>query len=118
MMSELEPVCTTIQLLTFLCTCITVAMSTIGDKILDTALSKVEIHLHVKCVIIMLGFVVSVKRNAFELLCAAQLVQIHYNLSNVFFFRLAKRASSPKSWKMPLREMSKFDQKLGTLLGR
>lgn len=45
MMSELEPVCTTIQLLTFLCTCISVAMSTIGDKILDTALSKVEIHL-------------------------------------------------------------------------
>lgn len=45
MMSELEPVCTTIHLWTFLCACISVAMSTIGDKILDTALSKVEIHL-------------------------------------------------------------------------
>jgi len=32
----------------------------------------------------MLGLVVSVIRNAFELLCAAQLVQIHYNLLNVF----------------------------------
>ncbi len=71
--------CTTIQPLTFLSVCFSVAMSTIGDKILDTALSKVEFHpqFHVPLCQVLVG------RNALELLCAAQYVKIHYPLSNV-----------------------------------
>lgn len=68
-------------------------MSTTGDKILDTALSKVKdvffLYSRTNCIYVILAdasFVIHVLP---------------------FLCRLERRASSPKSWKMHLKEMSK-----------
>lgn len=68
-------------------------MSTTGDKILDTALSKVK----------EMFFPYSRTNSIYVILTVASFV-IHVL---PFMCRLERRASSPKSWKVHLKEMSK-----------
>lgn len=68
-------------------------MSTTGDKILDTALSKVK----------GMFFLYSRSNSMYVILADGSFVICVLP----FMCRLERRASSPKSWKMHLKEMSK-----------